>query len=123
MDLCKAFDSVNRDALWAVLRASGLPEDLVSMLVDMHTGTSCHIRVGSSCSIAFRMEFGVQQGCPLAPFRFNIFMDWVVQESQAAWPDIGVSLQYGFPDRGTLVGPAAKRAAKVAVGCACPCLC
>jgi sarcosine oxidase/L-pipecolate oxidase len=26
VDLCKAFDSVNRDALWAVLRASGLPE-------------------------------------------------------------------------------------------------
>ena len=70
------------------------------------------MRVRSSHSQPFRMEFGVQQGCPLAPFLFNLFMDWVVREALAACPDSGVTLQYGFPGNGALTGPAAAKAAR-----------
>ncbi len=75
VDLRKAFDSVNRSALWMVLLASGLPEDLVRILVDLHSDTSYRIRVGSRRSNPFLMHFGMQQSCPLAPFLFNLFMD------------------------------------------------
>ncbi|GAB4817192.1 hypothetical protein N2152v2_004238 [Parachlorella kessleri] len=112
VDLLKAFDSVNRAALWVVLLQSGLPEDLVRVLADLHQDTTCRMRVHSSYSQPFRMEFGVQQGCPLAPFLFNVFMDWVVREALAACPDSGVTLQYGFPGNGALTGPAAAKAAR-----------
>ena len=112
VDLLKAFDSVNRAALWVVLLQSGLPEDLVRVLADLHQDTTCRMRVRSSHSQPFRMEFGVQQGCPLAPFLFNLFMDWVVREALAACPDSGVTLQYGFPGNGALTGPAAAKAAR-----------
>ena len=108
VDLRKAFDSVNRAALWAILRASGLPEPLVRALADLHTDTTCRIKVGASYSRPFIMEWGVQQGCPLAPLLFNIFIDWVVREALAACPDCGVTLQYGFSDRGALAGPPAR---------------
>ena len=85
-----------------VLLASGLPEELVRVLVDLHTDTSCRIRVGGSRSAPFSMHSGVQQGCPLAPFLFNLFMDWVAREALAACPGSGVSLRYGFPKDGAV---------------------
>lgn len=106
VDLRKAFDSVNRDALWVVLLASGVPEELVRILADLHQDSTCRIRVGVSRSRPFSMEWGVQQGCPLAPFLFNLFMDWVVREALAACPGSGVSLRYSFPARGDLPAPA-----------------
>ncbi|GAB4814096.1 hypothetical protein N2152v2_001142 [Parachlorella kessleri] len=112
VDLLKAFDSVNRAALWVVLLESGLPADLVRVLADLHQDTTCRMRVRSSFSQPFRMEFGVQQGCPLAPFLFNLFMDWVVREALAACPDSGVTMQYGSPGNGALTGPAAAKAAR-----------
>ena len=38
VDLQRAFDSISRPALWAILRASGASEKLVLLLQDMHTG-------------------------------------------------------------------------------------
>ena len=39
VDLRKAFDSVNREALWVVLRSRGVPEQLISYVAELHTGT------------------------------------------------------------------------------------
>ncbi|GAB4822289.1 hypothetical protein N2152v2_009335 [Parachlorella kessleri] len=39
----------------------------------------------------------VLRGLPLSPFLFNLFVDWVVREALAAYPDSGVTMQYGFP--------------------------
>ena len=46
--------------------------------VCLQTCTTCRIPVLISHSQPFGMEFGWQLGCPLAPFMFNLFMDWVV---------------------------------------------
>lgn len=93
VDLAKAFDSIPRPALWAVLRARGLPESLVRCVVDLHTDTSCRVRVGGQRSRSFKMEFGVQQGCPLATILFNVFFDHVVQEALAECPDAGITVR------------------------------
>jgi hypothetical protein len=85
VDLQKAFDSVSRPALWAILRQRQIPEQLISILQDLHTSTTCQVRVQNSRSDGFNMEYGVQQGCPLANPLFNLFMDWVVREAIAEW--------------------------------------
>ena len=93
VDLRKAFDSISRPALWVILRARGVPEQLITHIVDLHTDTSCRVRVGGRCSPQFRMEFGVQQGCPLASLLFNIFFDHVVREALADCAGCGITVQ------------------------------
>jgi hypothetical protein len=91
IDLRKAFDSISRPALWAVLRLRGVPAALLAAIIDLHTDTTCRVRVGGVRGDPIHMEFGVQQGCPLACVLFNVFFDHVVREALDACPDAGIA--------------------------------
>ena len=41
VDLCKAFDSVNRDALWKIIGLHGVPPKLINLMSELHSGTEC----------------------------------------------------------------------------------
>ena len=40
VDLKSAFDSVDREALWLLLRRHGIPDKLVELMKELYTGTS-----------------------------------------------------------------------------------
>jgi len=46
IDLTKAYDWVNRDALWQILRIFRVPSRIVHLLEDLHVGTLAAIRLG-----------------------------------------------------------------------------
>ena len=113
VDLQRAFDSISRPALWAVLRARGMAEQLVLILQDLHTGTSCSVRVGSSHSRSFDTPWGVQQGDPIAGLLFNIYIDHVVREAlataeqaaEAQGVQLGVRLEHSIHGNGRFWDP------------------
>jgi hypothetical protein len=47
IDLTKAYDWVNRDALWQILRIYRVPFRIVQLLEDLHVGTLAVVRLGS----------------------------------------------------------------------------
>ena len=47
VDLCKAFDSVNRDALWRILRLRGVPPKLIDLMSELYSATESAVRCGS----------------------------------------------------------------------------
>ena len=81
IDLRKAFDSVNRDALWRLLSQRGIPPKLISLLSALYSDTASAVKVGSCTSDFFPVSAGVRQGCVLAPTLFNACMDWVLQRA------------------------------------------
>jgi hypothetical protein len=83
VDLAKAFDSVNRPALWQVLRLYRVPGVLVNLLEDLHTGTQAAVRMDGALGSWFATQSGVRQGCVIAPLLFNTFMDFVVRRALA----------------------------------------
>ena len=78
VDLRKAFDSVNRDALWGILGLRRIPAKLVQLISALYCGTESAVRCGGSISDYFPVNTGVRQGCVLAPSLFNTCMDHVL---------------------------------------------
>ena len=53
VDLCKAFDSVNQDALWRILGLRGVPPKLINLMSDLYSGTESPVRCGDTISDLF----------------------------------------------------------------------
>ena len=74
VDLRKVYYSVNRKALWMVLRKKyNLLDKLVRILRALHHGTSGAVRAYDRVSGEFDITTGVRQGDVLAPTLFNLF--------------------------------------------------
>ena len=63
IDFKKAFDSVNRDALWRVLELRGIPSRLIDLISALYSGTESAVKCGASTSDFFPVKSGVRQGC------------------------------------------------------------
>ena len=75
VDLRKAYDSVHREAMWAVLERMGVPAPLLSLLKGWATTRQAQMRVNGVDSEPFDVEKGVPQGDPLSPLLFNLFLE------------------------------------------------
>ena len=78
VDLCNAFDSVNRDALWRILGLRGVLPKLIDLMPELYSGTESAVRCGGTISDLFPVDTGVRQGCVLAPTLFSACMDWIL---------------------------------------------
>ena len=50
IDLKGAFDSLDRSALWLLLKSIGVPEKYINLLKDLYTNTTCRVRADGSLS-------------------------------------------------------------------------
>lgn len=81
LDYEKAFDSIDRDTLWKILRNHGIPERIVNLIRNMYEKTTCRIIHDGKLSDCFEIKTGVRQGCLLSPFLFILAIDWLMKET------------------------------------------
>ena len=73
IDLTKAFDTVSRPGLWALLGKIGCPDHFIRMIRSFHDDMKVTVREGSKRAEPFVVRNGTKQGCVLAPTLFSIF--------------------------------------------------
>ena len=91
IDLTKAFDTVNSEALWVKLAKLGCPRRFTNLIHLFREGMKGLVDV----STPFEITDGVKQGFVLAPGLFNLFFTCVLTH---ALNDLerGVYLRYGL---------------------------
>ena len=97
VDLTKAYDSVDRAALIAILKKYEVPHHLTDIIQEMYTDTWCRVRTAEGTSEEFQVVSGVRQGCVLSPLLFNCVMDKVLRETLETTPG-GWSSEYTTTD-------------------------
>ncbi len=79
IDYEKAFDSVDRETLWKLLRHYGIPKKIVNLIKNSYEGMSCRVIHGGQLTDSFQVRTGVRQGCLLSPILFLLVIDWIMK--------------------------------------------
>ena len=76
LDLKKAFDSIDRDQLGALMEEYGFGETARTLVTQMYSGDILYLYLDNeNKSDPIRPGSGVKQGCLLSPAIFNMYMD------------------------------------------------
>ena len=81
IDFSKAFDSINREKLFKILKAYGVPPNLLATIKALYTNTKAKILSPDGETDVFEIMMGVLQGDTLAPFLFVIALDYVMRKA------------------------------------------
>merc|ERR1711895_129466 len=66
MDLEKAYDRVDREALWQVLRIYGIGGRVLRGIMSFYVEGKACVRVGGEISESFEVKRGLRQGCVMS---------------------------------------------------------
>lgn len=110
VDFKKAFDSLDRNFLWKLLRHYGIPIKIVNIIKGMYDGFTGQVVASGKLSDAFGMRTGVRQGCVMSPLLFLIAINWTMkktvdgQRTEMQWTPFEQLEDPDFPDERSPMG-------------------
>ena len=81
IDYTKAFDSVDHNKLWKILKEMGIPDDLTCLLRNLYAGQEATVRTGHRTTHWFQIRKGVHQGCILLSCLFNLYAEDIMRNA------------------------------------------
>ena len=75
INYAKAFDCVDHNKLWEILKEMGIPDHLTCLLRNLYAGQEATVRTGHGTTDWFQIGKGVRQGCILSPCLFNFYAE------------------------------------------------
>ena len=77
----KAFDYVDHNKLWKILKDMGIPDHLICLLTNLYAGQEATVRTGHGKMRWFKIGKGVQQGCILLPCLSNFYAEYIMRNA------------------------------------------
>ena len=88
LDQEKAFDRVNHDFLFKIMKAFGLPDNFINWVKILYSNASALVNVNGFLSTPIPLKGGVRQGCPLSSLLYVMVIE--ILAIQLRDPDIQV---------------------------------
>ena len=82
IDYAKAFDCVDHNKLWKILKEMGLPDHQTCLLRNLCAGQEATVRTGHGTTDWFQIGKGIRQGCILSPCLFNFYLEYIMRNAR-----------------------------------------
>ena len=92
IDYAKAFDCVDHNKLWKILKEKGIPDHLTCLLRNLYAGQEATVRTGHGTTDWFPIGRGVCQGCILSPCLFNLYAEYIMQDARLDETQAGIKV-------------------------------
>src|SRR5574337_177483 len=92
IDYAKAFDCVDHNQLWKILKAMEIPEHLTCLLRNLYAGQETIVRTGHGTTEWFQRGKGVSQGCILSPCLFNLNAEYIMRNARLEEAQAGIKI-------------------------------
>ena len=81
-DYTKAFNSVDHNELWKIIKEMGITEHLIYCLRNLYTDQEATVRTGHGTTDWIKIGKGVHQGCILSPCLFNFYAEYIMRNAR-----------------------------------------
>uniref|UniRef100_A0A8B9YN55 ADNP homeobox 2 n=1 Tax=Bos mutus grunniens TaxID=30521 RepID=A0A8B9YN55_BOSMU len=92
IDYAKAFDCVDHNKLWKILKEMGIPDYLTCLLRNLYAGQEATVRTGHGTTDWFQIGKGVRQGCILSPCLFNLYAEYIMRNTGLKEAQAGIKI-------------------------------
>ena len=82
IDCAKAFDCMDHNKLWKILKEIGILDHLTCLLKNLYAGQEATVRTGHGTIDWLQIRAGVCQGCILSPCLFDLFTEYIIQNAK-----------------------------------------
>ena len=92
IDSAKAFDCVDYNKLWKILKDMGIPDHLTCLLRNLHAGQKATVRTGHGTTDWLKIRKGVHQGFILSPCLFNLHAEYIMRNARLDKAQAGIKI-------------------------------
>jgi len=92
IDYAKAFDYVDHNKLWKILKEMGIPDHLTCLLRNLYAGQEAIVRTGHGTTDWFQIGKGVCQGYILSLCLFNFYAEYIMRNGVLEEAQAGIKI-------------------------------
>ena len=94
IDYAKAFDCVDHNKVWKILREMGLPDRLICLLRNLYVCQEATVRTGHGTTDWSQIGKGMCQGCILSPCLFNLYAEYIMRNAGLEETQAGIKIAW-----------------------------
>ena len=92
IDYAKAFDCVDHNKQWKILKEMAIPEHLTCLLRNLYAGQKATVRTGHGTTDWFQTGKGVCQGSILSPCLINLYAEYIMRNAGLEETQAGIKI-------------------------------
>ena len=93
-DYAKAFECLDHNKLWKILKEMGIPDHLTCLLRNLYAGQEATVRTGHGTQTGSKWNQSkrVPQGCILSPCLFSLYAEYVMRNTGLDEAQAGIKI-------------------------------